>query len=412
MEDYMNSIIRLVAVVTGLVLILNITPSWGQPVCASPGCNPTESDTHRNTAGGNFALSIVDETLAGGFDNTAFGFQALLNNTIGDANTAFGTFALRSNTTGGSNTASGFQALQFNTTGGGNTASGVNALLSNTTGGANTAIGGSALLDNSTGSFNTASGAAALASNTTGSFNTASGAAALPSNTTGNFNTASGVNALLSNTTGNDDTASGVFALNQNITGFGNTAVGRNALLNSTGNKNIGIGFQAGVSLITGNNNIYIGNQGAGDEFQTIRIGTAQEQTFIAGIGNATVSDAAVMIDTATGQLGIATSSARYKQDIAPMGTRSEKVLDLRPVTFAYKDDTHGATHYGLIAEEVASVYPDLVTRTASGEVQTVKYQELIPMLLNELQREHHEVAVLRQELAELRALVGGRLEK
>src|SRR4029450_2635245 len=140
MEDYMNSIIRLVAVVTGLVLILNVTPSWGQPVCASPGCNPTESDRHRNTVGGNFALSIVDETLAGGFDNTAFGFQALLNNTIGDANTAFGTFALRSNSTGGSNTASGFQALQFNTTGGGNTASGVNALLSNPTGGANTAI--------------------------------------------------------------------------------------------------------------------------------------------------------------------------------------------------------------------------------------------------------------------------------
>ena len=99
-----------------------------------------------------------------------------------------------------------------------------------------------------------------------------------------------------------------------------------------------------------------------------MRLGKAQTRTFIAGIGTAPVSDAAVMIDTATGQLGIATSSARYKQDIAPMGTSSEKVLDLRPVTFAYKDDAQGLTHYGLIAEEVAAMYPELVTRTATGE--------------------------------------------
>ena len=103
-------------------------------------------------------------------------------------------------------------------------------------------------------------------------------------------------------------------------------------------------------------------------------------------------------------------SSARYKQDIAPMGTRSERVLDLRPVTFAYTDDARKVTHYGLVAEEVAAVYPELVTRTAAGEVQTVKYHELIPMLLNELQRQRQVLAgmaAMRQELAELRALVG-----
>jgi hypothetical protein len=172
------------------------------------------------------------------------------------------------------------------------------------------------------------------------------------------------------------------------------------------------------MTLTTGNNNIYIANQGAGDESQTIRIGTAQTGTFIAGIANATVSNAAaVIIDTTTGQLGVPLSSARYKRDIAPMGTSSEKVLALRPVTFAYRDDTRGVTHYGLIAEEVAAVYPELVTHTAAGEVQTVKYQELIPMLLNELQRQRQAlqsqeqelaaVAELRKELAELRALVG-----
>src|SRR5262249_33748171 len=139
------------------------------------------------------------------------------------------------------------------------------------------------------------------------------------------------------------------------------------------------------------NNNLYIGNQGVGDESQTIRIGTAQTGTFIAGIANASVGNAAtVIIDTTTGQLGIPLSSARYKQDIEAMANRSEGLLKIRPVTFVYKDDASAAPRrFGLIAEEVAAVYPELVTRTASGEVQTVKYYELIPMLLNELQHEH-----------------------
>ena len=324
----MKPFARSFAMATGLVLLLTITPSWGQPVCASPGCNPTVSDANRNTAGGTGALANVNETASGGFNNTAFGAAALFFNTTGDGNTGIGD-----------------RALNHNTTGGFNTASGVNALFNNTTGGSNTA---------------------------------------------------SGVSALISNTTGNDNTASGGLALRDNITGFGNIAVGRSALLNSTGNKNIGIGYKAGEALTAGHNNIFIGNQGAGDESQTIRIGTAQAQTFIAGIVSAGVDGATVQVD-GNGQLGIAPSSARYKQDIVPMGTNSEGVLRLRPVTFAYKEDARHVKHYGLIAEEVAAVYPELVTRTATGEVQTVKYQELIPMLLNELQR-------MRQELAELRA--------
>src|SRR5262249_9076244 len=191
------------------------------------------------------------------------------------------------------------------------------------------------------------------------------------------------------------------------------------ALQRSTGTKNIGIGFQAGMSLINGSNNIYIGNQGNGDELQTIRIGTAQAQTFIAGINTASVSDAQVMIDTSTRRLGIVTSSARYKQDIETMANRSEALLKLRPVTFYYKGDTAAVSHYGLIAEEVAAVYPELVTRTAAGEVQTVKYHELIPMLLNELQRQQQtlqqqasalsQLSAIQKELAELRTLVGSR---
>jgi hypothetical protein len=103
-----------------------------------------------------------------------------------------------------------------------------------------------------------------------------------------------------------------------------------------------------------------------------MRLGKAQTRTFIAGIGGATVNGATVEIDTTTGQVGIKMSSIRYKKDIAPMGSRSEKVLALRPVTFSYKDDAKKVTHYGLVAEDVAAVYPELVTRTATGEVQTV----------------------------------------
>src|SRR5262249_10116197 len=149
-----------------------------------------------------------------------------------------------------------------------------------------------------------------------------------------------------------------------------------------------------------GNNNIYIGNQGAGDESQTIRVGTAQVSTYIAGINNAGVSGPAVIVD-ANARLGVTLSSSRYKRGIATMARRSEGLLKLRPVTCVYKDEASAAPHYGLIAEEVATVYPELVTRTATGEVQTVKYHELIPMLLNELQHEHqalqHEHQALEQ---------------
>src|SRR5262249_35568860 len=160
--------------------------------------------------------------------------------------------------------------------------------------------------------------------------------------------------------------------------------------------------------------NIYLGNQGVDStEFQTMRLGTAQTRTFIAGINTAGVSGTAVVVD-AQGQLGVTPSSPPHQRDIETMANRSEGLLKLRPVTFVYKDDASAAPRYGLIAEEVATVYPELVTRTATGEVQTVKYHELIPMLLNELQHEHQarqqesaRVAALEAKLAALQALVG-----
>jgi len=342
----MMRMVRL-TLVANLVLLLNITPSSGQPVY-----NGTLSDnTTHNTAGGTGAVGA-----SSGSSNTAFGFTALTSNTSGTSNTAFGTSTLVNNTSGFRNTAGSYRALIFNTTGFANTAIGAEALVSNTTGNNNTAIGDSALFNNIDGIWNTAEGMLALLENTGGDFN---------------------------------------------------TAIGGKALRKSTGTKNIGIGYQAGVTLTAGNNNIYIGNQGAGVESQTIRIGTAQTQTFIAGIGNAIVAGPAVEVDTTTGQLGISgISSARYKREIEPMGLRSAGVLQLRPVTFAYQQDAPGVVRYGLVAEEVQGVYPELVTHTVTGELLAVRYQELIPMLVNELQREHQQVATLRQELAELRSLV------
>jgi len=416
---------RCVSLTTALaiVLLFNGSLAWGGPP------NPTASDSNGNTAGGSGALQSVGP---GGTYNTAFGLQALTNTSSGDYNTATGVLALFSNTTGVSNTAHGFETLYFNSTGSYNTAIGVEALLINATGNYNTALGVGALYGNTSGNQNTASGLQAMFNNTSGSANTAtgfkalftngigsentaSGTGALFSNTFGSANVADGVNALFSNTTGYQNTASGVTALSSNIGGFNNTAVGFGALSQSTGNRNIAIGFQAGSTLTNGSTNIYIGHPGDGDELKTMRLGSAQKRTFVAGIANTNVNGTPVVID-ANGQLGVVLSSARYKREIEAMGSRSAGVLQLRPVTFAYREDAVGTVQYGLIAEEVAEVYPELVTRTASGEAQTVRYQALIPMLVNEIQRQHEafqresvEVAALRKELAALRSLIEAR---
>ena len=115
-------------------------------------------------------------------------------------------------------------------------------------------------------------------------------------------------------------------------------------------------------------------------------------QTFISGIVGVPVIGSAVLISS-TGQVGIQGSSARYKHDIQPMGAHSRGLLQLRPVIFRYKHDAQGERQYGLIAEEVAKVYPELVTRGATGDVEAVRYHEVIPMLLNEVQHQQRQLA-------------------
>ncbi len=352
-----------------------------------------------NTTGGwntaNGVRALFNNTT--GRLNTATGAQALFSNTSANDNTATGFEALFGNTTGFQNTATGSQALRLNTTGNANTATGFAALQSNTTGAANTANGFSALFNNTSGIQNTANGFDALFSNTTGRSNTADGVAALERNTTGFANTATGANALSSNDTGNDNTAIGFDALSKNTTGNDNTATGLQALVgNSTaGSNNIGLGSNAGSNLTTGSNNIDIAALGVAGESATIRIGTVGTHTkaFVAGISVSAITGTAVVVNS-NGRLGVATSSARFKDQIKPMEKASEAVLALRPVTFRYKQeiDPEGTSQFGLVAEEVEKINPALVTRDGQGKVFTVRYEAVNAMLLNEFLKEHRKV--------------------
>ena len=296
----------------------------------------------------------------------------------------------------GSNTAEGQNALLSRTTGTFNTAIGFFSLRALTTASFCTGLGAGTLLANTAGE-NTATGAGALLSNTTGSGNTADGAFALLSNATGFRNAATGRFALFNNTTGSFNTAHGVDALYSNIAGDGNTAIGLSALaFNTTGAFNIALGTSAGQNLTTGNRNIDIGNLGVANEGSTIRIGTTGEQsaTYIAGIAGQTVGagGSTCYVDN-DGKLGVFLSAHRFKTDIADMATASEAILALRPVTFHYKPelDKTGIPQFGLVAEEVEAINPDLVTRDKEGKVSTVRYEAVNAMLLNEFLKEHRK---------------------
>jgi Chaperone of endosialidase len=376
-----------------------------------------------NTALGDSALQH-DTT---GFDNTAVGAVSLKNNTTGSANTATGAGALYSNIDGHHNTATGDSALHSNTSGTYNAAIGVFALQSNTIGYDNAAMGASALERNTKGYYNTAAGAGALLLNTEGYYNTAAGVFALENNTTGTTNTAVGTFALQNNVDSSGNTAVGYGALMNNLTGD-NTGIGANALgsttyglantamgigaleRNTTGSGNIAIGYLAGSNLTTGSGNINIGNDGVTGEADTIRIGDSdQTRTFIAAISGVTTGGRAVgVVVDSNGQLGTISSSRRFKDEILDMGEASRGLSRLRPVTFRYKQaltDGSRPLHYGLIAEEVAEIYPELVVYDPkTGEPQTVLYHELPAMLLNELQKQAAELTELRARLASLQA--------
>jgi len=339
---------------------------------------------------------------------TAEGTNALKNLTTGAGNTAVGWFSLFSNTDGSFNTAVGAGTLVLNIgnqamgQGVENTAVGAGALLFNTTGSGNTAVGLTALLNNTTAPGNTAVGADALLNNTTGDSNTATGAGALLSNTTGGENTAVGSNALFSNTSGGVNIAVGFDALMNNMTGTVNTAVGEAALANSGGNRNTAVGAGAGSTLTNGDSNVYIGSDMSG-------VAVESEHTYIRNINTTSVSGGGtdtVTVDLTTGLLGHLSSSRRYKENIQPMNNASETLYRLKPVTYRYKKeiDHTQSPAFGLIAEDVAEVNPALVAHDDKGLPESVHYEMVNAMLLNEFLKEHRTVEEQQKTIAELKS--------
>jgi len=294
--------------------------------------------------------------------------------------------------------------------GAGNTFVGSGAGNFSLTGWDNSAFGLEALHANISGEFNSAFGAWALHANTTGYWNSAFGFQALASNTTGSFNLAFGLNTLIANTTGSYNAAFGNNALYGLRTGESNVALGHGALMQLTaGYGNVAVGVSAGWSLEAGSNNIYIGSQGApASEQNTIRIGsvTLATATYIGGISGQTSASGLAVYVASDGKLGTTTSSRRYKEEIADMDAESDVLSKLRPVSFYYRrelDETH-LRQYGLVAEEVAEVAPDLVAYDEDGAPQAVRYHFVNAMLLNEVQKQRRRIEAQDAEIHELRA--------
>ena len=384
------------------------------------------------------------QSMTTGSGNIALGKDALGDNPQGNNNTAIGEAAMRFMTTGSGNIAIGLRALSdFALLGGseseGAIAIGNFALARRNHGSDNIAIGREAMFDNSensvAGGSNVAVGAGSLLHLSLGAENTAIGTNALygakstSRGLTGSFNVAVGSMALYGLRNGDNNTAVGTNALAEIFSGYRNTAMGTDALTNTTtGFRNVAFGNEAGLNVTTGSDNIILGtfNRGQAAEIGVTRIGssTYQKKAFIAGISGVKTGLATaktVFID-ANGQLGTLKSSAQFKEDIHPMGSVSERLLSLRPVTFRYKEheaDGSQPVQYGLIAEEVAETFPELVVYDAEGKPETVAYHLLASLLLNEVQKgrkladaqalriadlekQSAELAKLKQEMAQL----------
>jgi hypothetical protein len=369
--------------------------------------NVTAGSFNTGLGAGTLVLNIGDE-------NTAIGAAALLLNTA-SGNTAVGSRALLNNTTGGTvaniqgidvgpNVAFGQQALENNTVGSANTAVGYQTLHNFTTGpvgleqiGASTAVGFQALAHaTGAGAGNNGFGFQALFNNTDGAGNTAMGLSTMFVNTTGSSNVAVGNNALSSNTTGNTNTAVGFSALTGNIDGSNNTAIGFDALGgNTTGNDNIGLGEFAGSAVNSANHVICIGTTGA----------NVDSSCYVGNIFGQPGGAQAVFV-SADGKLGAQVSSRRFKEEISPIARASEALYALNPVSFRYTKeiDATGRPQFGLVAEDVAKVNPDLVIPDKEGRPYTVRYDQVNAMLLNEFLKARRQIDVQQKQIDALTA--------
>ena len=356
--------------------------------------------------------------LAGGIWNTGTGFEALNHDTVGSNNTATGVRALFSDTSGSYNTATGVYALYANIDGWFNTAHGAYALANNVEADGNTAVGYTALWKN-TDALSTAAGYAALYNNTTGFANTAVGAYALFHNTTsGNSSNAFGYQALFSQTTGLYNNGFGWDALYSNVSGTNNTAMGDGAGISLTGSDNTCFGANAGSSLTTGNGNVCIGSGvggiAGGTDHTYIRNVWFESQPYTIGTNDIVTVNADGRLGYAQNVAFTSPSSRRYKHDVQPMDNTSEVLFRLKPVIFRYNKDLDRteAQRWGLIAEEVEKLNPDLISRNRQGQVESVRYEAVNAMMLNEFLKEHRkneeqEATIARQQ-KQIEALTAG----
>lgn len=350
----------------------------------------------QNTAEGQNAL--LNLNVNNGTNNTAVGWWTLRTNVQGDFNTAVGSAALAANTADG-NTAIGGAALFSNTTGNYNMAAGLLALFHNTAGVYNTALGANTLQSNHQGLSNTAAGYQALYFNDSsgtglGSYNSAFGAFALTNNSDGEANSAFGTGAMEFNSSGMDNVAVGTDALSSNTIGSGNTAIGTDALELSNGSDNLALGAFAGINQTTGSGNVYIGAHVAG-------VAGESDACYIASIFGQTSATGIPVLINSNNKLGTITSSKRFKEKISPMERASAVLYALKPVTFRYKKeiDPSSTPQFGLVAEEVEKVNPDLVVRDKEGKPYSVRYDQVNAMLLNEFLKEHAKVDAQQKQI-------------
>ena len=359
-----------------------------------------------NTAQGEDAFNL----LTGGLGNTGVGWRALFSVGDGSFNAGVGAGALVLNTSS-NNTAVGAVAGLLNMGALNNTAVGAGALEFNEAGNNNTSVGALALINNTV-DDNTAVGTLALTDNVAGVTNTAVGVFAAQ-HTTAQFNTALGGFALQANTAGTDNTAVGAGALESGDGGSDNTVVGFLAGNSIAGNSYTCLGHNAGSTAAAGEAGIYIGAEvqpGTPGEFEFIRIGnytafTFPYDTFIAGIYNRPAGPAPLAVTCGSdGKLSANASSRRFKHDIKPIGKASEGVLALKPVSFVYNNDDTNLTWFGLIAEDVAQVNPDLIVRDKEGKPFGVRYDAVNALLLNEFLKEHKKVEEQQVSISQLKS--------
>lgn len=419
----------------GSVLRANSATTYGLDYTGNINPNPNlpailGQDSGWQTATGTGVTGFGQQALADqttGSNNTAFGFNTLAALTTTSQSTAVGSNSLSQSTAVG-NTALGYNSAANTTTGFDITAIGNSALAANITGNANTAVGNNALQAN-TASANTAVGAASMRDNTTGFENTALGTSSLQDNVIGFGNVAVGHRALSANDTGATNTIVGAGSMPFGVSANECSSLGTFSLGNNGASNNTGIGFRAGVNNTTGVGNVFLGHQSGANVVaanSSIVIGSipgldVSNATFVANIDTSAVVGTPVVVD-ATGRLGVVVSSKRFKENIEPISDDlSERLMLLCPVKYNYKNDPSKGVHYGLIAEQVYQVIPELVVtkqntinetieeKRADGTVHkrnvsvpsgdaepfTVHYDQIIPLLLNEIIKLRTEVDAL-----------------